>query len=236
MAYKKESITKLIVKANGLKREFMAVITDLHVCISKGNRKIGKVMNVSMMPILTCHNCKECKHLCYDIKACLQYSNTVLPARMRNTVLAMHDRDRYFSEINDACTRRRKNKYFRWHVAGDILDMDYFERMLDICCNHPDFVFWTYTKYYDIVNEYCDMHGRDAIPANFSIMFSEWDGMPMNNPYNFPVFSCKLKGGNKNRTEAEFKKMYKCCGNCDICKRDGGHGCIKGENTYCDEH
>lgn len=236
MAYRNESIEKLIVKANGLKRELLAIKASLHVCISKGNRKIGKVMNVSMMPILTCHNCKECKHLCYDIKACLQYANTVLPARMRNTVLAMYDRDRYFDEIDKACSRRRLNKYFRWHVAGDVLDMDYFKRMLDICRKHKDFQFWTYTKYYTIVNLYCDQYGRDAIPENFSIMFSEWDGMPMDNPYNFPVFSCKLKDGNKNRTEAEFKQMYKCPGNCDICKTGKGHGCIKGENTYCDEH
>lgn len=236
MAYKHETLENLIIRANGLKREFISIKADLHVCISKKNTKIGKVMNVSMMPILTCHNCKECKKLCYDVKACLQYSNTVLPARMRNTVLAMYDRDRYFAEIDEACTRRRKNKYFRWHVAGDILDMDYFQRMIAICKAHPDFVFWTYTKYYSVVNEYCSKYGYDAIPANFSIMFSEWDGMAMDNPYSFPVFSCKLKDGNKNRTEAEFSKMYKCPGNCDICKTGKTHGCIKGEDTYCDEH
>ena len=114
--------------------------------------------------------------------------------------------------------------------------MDYFERMLQICRNHKDFKFWTYTKYYTIVNLYCDKYGRDAIPENFSIMFSEWDGMFLDNPYNFPVFSCKLKNGNKNRTEQEFNNMYKCPGNCDVCKTGKGHGCIIGEDTYCDEH
>ena len=236
MAYKKSSINKVIQAAKKLEKQLVNVIDTLKVCISKGNRKIGKVMNVSLMPILTCHNCKECKKLCYDIKACLQYSNTVLPARVKNTVLAKYDRDRFFDEIDKACSRRRLHKYFRWHVAGDILDMDYFERMLDICRNHPDFKFWTYTKYYTIVNMYCDKYGKNAIPENFSIMFSEWDGMPLDNPYNFPVFSCKLKDGNKNRTESEFNSMYKCPGNCDICKTGNGHGCIIGEDTYCDEH
>lgn len=236
MSYKKESIEKLLIKASGLKREFMAVKTSLHVCISKNNRKIGKVMNVSLMPVMTCHNCSECKFLCYDIKACLQYNNTVLPARIRNTVLAQYDRDRFFDEIDKACSRRRLHKYFRWHVAGDMLDMDYFKRVLDICRKHPDFVFWTYTKYYSLVNEYCREYGRESIPTNFSIMFSEWDGMPMDNPYGFPIFSCKLKDGNKNRSEESFRTMYKCPGNCDVCKRGAGHGCLKGENTYCDEH
>ena len=236
MAYSNESLKKVIENANRIKAELLKDFDILVPCVSKGNRKIGKVMNVSLMPIMTCHNCKECKRLCYDVKACLQYSNTVLPARMRNTILATEKRDFFFDEIDKACSRRRKNKFFRFHVAGDILDMDYFERMLDICRKHEDFIFWTYTKYYQIVNEYCDKNGKGAIPKNFSIMFSEWDGMPMDNPYEFPVFSCKLKNGNKNRTEESFKRMYKCPGNCDLCKKGNGHGCIKGEDTYCDEH
>ena len=177
MAYKKESLDKAIANAKRLEQEMLKDFDILNPCISKGNRKIGKVMNVSLMPIITCHNCKECKHLCYDVKACLQYSNTVLPARMRNTVLAKYDRDRFFADIDKACSRRRKNKFFRFHVAGDILDMDYFVRMLTICRNHTDFIFWTYTKYYELVNEYCDKYGKESIPKNFSIMFSEWDGM-----------------------------------------------------------
>lgn len=226
----------MVTLAKETEKKIVSLKKAPKICISKGNRKIGKVMNVSLMPVVTCHNCKECKKLCYDIKACLQYPNTVIDARMRNTVLAIHFRDEYFSLIDKACSRRRLNKYFRWHVAGDMLDMDYFERVLTVCRNHPDFKFWTYTKYYDLINEYCDRYGKESIPENFSIMFSEWDGMPMNNPYNFPVFSCKLKDGNKNKTEEEFQKMFKCPGNCDICKQGNGHGCIGKENTYCLEH
>ena len=64
---------------------------------------------------------------------------------------------------------------------------------------------------------------------------SEWDGMPMDNPYNMPIFSCKLKNGNKNRSAESFAKMHKCPGNCDICKASG-HGCVVGESSYADEH
>ena len=236
MAYTNTTLKKFVSNAKKLMAEMMASLAILHVCISKGNRKIGKVMNVSTLPIITCHNCKECKHLCYDIKACLQYPHNVLPARVRNTLLAMYDRKRFFDEIDKAISRRRTHKFFRWHVAGDILDPDYFERMVTIAKNHHDFIFWTYTKNYSIVNQFCNQYGKQAIPKNFSIMFSEWDGMPMDNPYNFPVFACRLKDGNKNRSDESFKSMYKCPGNCDICKNGNGHGCIKGENTYCDEH
>ena len=205
------------------------------ICISNGNRKIGRVMNVSLAPIVTCHNCKECMFYCYDIKACVQYSNTVIDARARNTALLFTARDEYFRRIDEKMSRRRTNKYFRWHVSGDIVDFDYFTRMVEIAVNHPDFIIWTYTKHYAIVNAYCDKYGRDAIPSNFSIMFSEWDGVPVINPYSFPVFSCKMKDGNKNHTPDYFDSLYKCPGNCDVCKLNG-RGCVNSESTYCDEH
>lgn len=235
MAYKLESIQKMLRIAKEIEKKYTDV-AKVKICISSGNKKIGRVLNVSLMPVATCPNCKECKFLCYDVKACLQYPDTVIDARIRNTVLAKKNRDEFFRLIDEKMSRRRKNKYFRWHVAGDILDLDYFIRMVENARNHPDFKIWTYTKNYRVVNEYCKKYGKESIPENFKIMFSEWDGMELINPFNFPVFTCKLKGGNKNRTEKSFKKMYKCPGNCDICKNGNGHGCIVGQDTYCDEH
>ena len=86
---------------------------------------------------------------------------------------------------------------------------------------------------YSIVNEYIRDNG--PLPSNFHVMFSEWDGLKMDNPYNMPVFTCKLKAGNKDRSAESFESMYKCPGNCDICKASG-RGCIAGENTFADEH
>ena len=232
--YTNESIKKMI----RLMKETKAIldkknIDDVKMCISKGNRKIGRVMNVSLPPVMACSNCSECKHYCYDIKACLQHPNTVIDARMRNYVVMLKNRKRYFEEIDKAMSRRRTNKFFRWHVAGDIIDADYFDNMVQIARRHPDFVCWTYTKVYHIVNEWIAANG--PLPENLHIMFSEWDGMPMDNPYNIPIFTCKLKAGNKNRSEESFYSMHKCPGNCDICKATG-RGCIAGENTYADEH
>lgn len=234
MAYTNDSIKKAVRLMTATKALLESSdISTIKMCISKGNRKIGRVMNVSLPPILSCHNCSECKHFCYDIKACLQYPNTVIDARVRNYVILLNDRNRYFDEIDKAIARRRVNKFFRWHVAGDIVDYDYFDRMIQIARNHSDFVFWTYTKVYGIVNEWIAKNG--SIPSNFHIMFSEWDGMAMDNPYNMPIFSCKLKNGNKNRTAESFAKMHRCPGNCDICKASG-HGCVVGESSYADEH
>ena len=232
--FKNETIKAMLKKANQKKADYMKKdVKKIKECISNGNTKIGKVMNVSLMPIMTCGNCKECKHFCYDIKACIQYPDTVIDARIRNTVLLLKDRNEFFRRIEKKISRRRKNKYFRWHVAGDIIDIDYFSRMVEIAWNHPDFVFWTYTKMYNIVNDYVSLFGIYSIPANLHIMFSKWDGLKMDNPYNFPVFACKMKNGNKD--EMSWATMYKCPGNCDICKK-ANRGCLAGENTFADEH
>lgn len=234
MAYKKGSIWKMLGHFDRLRASYADVPTELvPLCISNGNRKIGRVMNVSLPPVLACGNCRHCMRYCYDIKACLQYPHTVADARIRNWVILSRDRNEYFRRIEEKISRRRRNKYFRWHVSGDIVDRDYFERMVGIAYLHPDFVFWTYTKMYWIVNAFIADGGR--IPENLHIMFSEWDGVEMDNPYGMPEFTCKMKDGNRNHAPEYFDSLYKCPGNCDICK-ECGRGCLAGETTYADEH
>jgi len=215
--------------------DMLTRVNDLHVSISNGNRKIGRVMNVSTPAILACKNCSGCAHYCYDIKANFVYINTVLPARAKNLAILTADRERFFREIDEKMNRRKKNKFFRWHVSGDIIDFDYFSRMVENARNHPNFIIWTYTKNYAVVNAYVAENGKDSIPSNFHIMFSEWDGMELVNPYDFPIFTCKLKDGNKNHKPEFFNSLFKCPGNCDICK-EHGTGCIGGMDTYADEH
>lgn len=232
--YKLETIHRMLNTANEYKAKYEQVkISDLKPCVSNGNTKIGRVLNVSLMPVMTCGNCSHCMGYCYDVKACVRFADTVIGARMRNTVLLMRDRDRYFNYIIGKCSRRRKNKFFRWHVAGDIVDIDYLDRMCAIARMFPDFKFWTYTKMYDIVNEYVRTHGgyrAIAIPSNLSIMFSEWSGVEMPNPYGFPTFSCRLA--------SEHDKVmtgYHCTGNCDVCKAHNC-GCVVGQSSWIDEH
>lgn len=222
--YSLESLKKVVSALKNAKDKYMVMpIEAIKLCISNGNRKIGKAMNVSLPPILSCGNCKECKHFCYDIRACLQYKN-VIDARVRNYVILLRDRSLYFETIDKACTRRKANKMFRWHVSGDIIDLDYFCRMVEIAKNHPDFIFWTYTKMYHIVNEYCEKYGKESIPVNLSIMFSEWRGMEMVNPYGFGEFRALYEN------EEIPESTYYCPGNCDICKA-ARRGCIANEST-----
>jgi len=230
--FKTETIAKYIKAISEAINASKKNIDNLHVCISKGNQKIGKTMNVSLAPIRTCGgNCRVCKCICYDIKACMQYGN-VMNARARNTALQEIDRDRYFAEIDQAMKRRRANKFLRWHVGGDIVDYDYFCRMVENAKNNPDFIVWTYTKQYHIVNQYVKEHGgsiAEAIPSNISIMFSVWKGLHCDNPYGFSTFTCVLKG------EVWPHKTYHCTGNCQACI-DSGHGCPHQESSAVAEH
>ena len=211
-----------------IKRYNSVPVESVVPCISKGNKKIGHALNVSLPPIITCANCSGCKSFCYDIKAVLQYGN-VRSARARNYSVLVRDRKRYFDAIRSACAKRRKNKYFRWHVSGDILDIDYLDNMVKIAKDFPKFRFWTYTKAYNIVNEYVRLNGRESIPANLSIMFSEWRGMPMVNPYGFPEFRVLFDG------EAKPEGAPLCNGNCNVCIKNN-RCCVSGETTYCHLH
>jgi len=233
MAYKKETIIKCKKTLVELIKAYLAMLAAgiiLKVSISNGNRKIGRVLNVSIAPLVTCGNCKECCNYCYDIKACLQYEN-VRKARAKNTAILQFDRNGYFAQIENKIAHRKSNFYFRWHVSGEIPDIDYLNRMIEIARRYPHFTFWTYTKMYGIVNNWCYQHGRENIPSNLHIMFSEWRGMPMNNPYNFPVFTVRFT----SQGEKLLPNMWVCPGNCDICKRMQ-RGCIVGENTQANDH
>lgn len=230
--YRPETIAKYMMLINQAIIKAVAILSTLHVCIVRGNRKLGRILNVSLAPLLTCGGaCRVCKMICYDIKACL-FRPTVLWARARNTALALYDRDRYFAEIEHALSPRRKIKAFRWHVGGDIPDYDYFCHMVDVARRFPDWRFWTYTKQYEIVNRYIAEHGGsigEALPENLSIMFSVWADLECINPYGFATFECVLDGH-------EWPDgITECPGNCEICL-DGGTGCPWRKSSAVHEH
>lgn len=225
--YSHETIINYLHKMGTKTREYLENPVDLAICVTYGNRKIGRVLNVSIPPKFTCrHNCDQCLLDCYDIKANIQYGN-VLNARARNYAILLKDREKYFNMIEQKLSPRRKRKYFRWHVGGDIIDLDYFVHMCDIAKRHSDWVFWTYTKQYDIVNAYIAKYG--AIPSNLSVMFSVWDGVPCVNPYGLQTFSV-YEHGDKVPTDA-----WQCTGNCEICIECKA-GCPYGQSAWTYKH
>lgn len=151
------------------------------VHIEQGNKKTH-IPSVSAMPYITCPAVCEgtCDGKCYAGKLCAIYKN-VLNAYARNTALYFAKPDYYFDAIKKAAYNVR---FFRYHVAGDIINADYFDRMVQLAKELPNTTFLCFTKRYAIVNAWINANG--AIPSNLKVLFSGWSNLKPSNPYNLP--------------------------------------------------
>lgn len=175
------------------------------VSISKGNAKLGAIPSVSLPAITTCNPTAPCFKLCYAAKI----------SRLRKTVKTAYDRNLEVLTTNPALywssvyTAAATVKYFRYHVSGDIPNIEYFARMVQLANALPDTHFLAFTKQYHIVNQYINNGG--AIPENLKIIFSNWGDWKCANPYGLPVCEIILKG---NEPAPDWKI---CGGNCTEC-------------------
>ena len=227
--YSKETIQKYLDDMNATIAWYARFpVESLEVCLSDGNTKVP-CKNVSLPPIISCHNCSECKKECYDIKACIQYQN-VMKARARNYSILKRNFDLYWTQIRTKISRMRK-KYFRFHVGGDMVSKEYLTEMVKTARMFPTVRFWTYTKFHSVVNDYVRENGGKgkAIPANLSIMFSDWTGMTMDNPYGFGTFIVVDKG------QTPPAGVWHCTGDCGICIR-ANRGCVVNETAWVWKH
>ena len=125
-----------------------------------------------------------------------------------NLDLATSNPDQYFSDIHDHINKKRKApKFFRWHVAGDILNDSYLAGMVKIASDNPKTTFLAFTKQYDIINNF-----QGNIPDNLTIIFSAWPGLEMNNPNKYPV--AWFQDGTETRLP---NNTLECPGNCETC-------------------
>lgn len=178
------------------------------VSISKGNRKLGSIMNVSTTPGKCCVQGIPCASGgCYALKAVRLYPGT-RAAWGRNEELAKQDPDSYFTQIA-AEVAKTKPRLFRWHVAGDILDGDYLSAMCRIAAANPGTHFLAFTKAFEIVNRYED---HKTIAANLVIVFSAWPGMTFLNPHGHRV--AWMQDGSETRVPDD---AIECPGNCESC-------------------
>ena len=177
------------------------------ITISKGNRKMGEIKSVSLPPIVTCvENCK-CAKKCYAAKMCRLYKN-VKESYNRNLEIFQNNPVEYWNQVDDAlCTSR----FFRFHVSGDIPSYEYLVQMVETVRNNPHCDVLVFTKRYGFINK--AIENGVEIPSNLHILFSAWDGMTMENPYNMPVAQVIFRG-----KEAE-PSWNICTGNCLECAK-----------------
>ena len=178
------------------------------ISLSRGNRKLGSVMNISTTPGRCCPKGVPCaSDGCYANKAIRMYPGTRAAWR-RNELIARREPESYFSQIAAQVTKA-KPRLFRFHVAGDILNRDYLRGMCRIAAANPHTHFLAFSKAFKIVNEYED---REAIPENLVIVFSAWPGMRFLNPHGHRV--AWMQDGTEIRVPAD---AIECPGNCESC-------------------
>ena len=199
------------------------------VKISVGNSKMGKVASVSLPPIKTCGNCKECAKRCYAKQAYIQYPK-VTEAYDSNLKFVEENMNLYFRQI-DGYIKYKNIKLFRWHVSGDIINKEYFCKMIRVAENNRQSKFIVFTKMYELVNSYFAKDSRLVrIPENLKIIFSAWPNVSRDNPFEFPVAYLKDQAGKAWIP----KEAQECKGNCEKCLM-----CFNlkhGESVYFHEH
>ena len=175
------------------------------VSISKGNSKMGAIPSVSLPACVTCNPSAPCFKLCYAAKITRLYK-TVKTAYENNLNILNNNAALYWDQVKQAAQMAR---YFRYHVSGDIPNIEYFNNMVRIANELPNTNFLAFTKQYEIVNEFLNNGG--AIPENLKVIFSNWGAWKCENPHNLPECEVILKG-------SEPAPDWKICGgNCTEC-------------------
>ena len=196
------------------------------ISISPGNTKLGAIPSVSLPACVTCNPLAPCFKKCYALRFSNRYKQSKA-AFTRNLEILTNDSAAYWLQVKAAAMVTR---FFRYHVSGDIPNIQYLYNMITLAEELPGTTFLAFTKQYNIVNEYLSSGGK--IPANLKIIFSNWGTWKTENPYNLPVCEVIFKG-------SEPALNWKICGgNCTECACRGV-GCWElknGETIAIYEH
>jgi hypothetical protein len=205
---------------------------NVKIHISAGNMKLGAIMNISLPPVVTCHNCSSCKNYCYAVRSYNRLPDTAA-AWNENYMLFLTDPVHYFNEISKAVKTQR---FFRWHVSGDIVNGLYLAGMIRVAEENPKCEFLAFTKAYQIVN--ATIAAGAVIPSNLHLLFSAAPGVEMPNPYKIPECHINFADPAQNTYCGGAEYEYHCTGNCTECAINGC-GCFflkAGDVTIIDQH
>ena len=197
------------------------------VSISSANKKMGKISSVSLPSVVTCRKC-ACQQKCYARKL-ERLRPAVAAAYKRNLDVLQSDPDTYWREVEAAIMLSR---FFRFHVSGDIPDITYLIRMVDVAQRNQHCQILCFTKKYELVNDY--LSGGAVLPSNLPMILSAWTGLEMQNPFLLPEAHVRYRDG--STTARDDAKL--CGGNCTecACTDDGCWTLQRGEQVIFNEH
>lgn len=170
--------------------------------ISDKNSKLGKIPNISLIPVKDCPNSERCKKDCYAKKAWKQYPN-VRKAWKHNSQESRKNPDQFFADIRAFLTKKNP-EFFRIHVAGDFYSLEYFNQWIELIKEFPGVKFLAFTKAFENIHS--------DLPGNFSLILSRWPGdtAPME-----PIGPMAwVQDGTETRIP---ENAIQCPGKCDTC-------------------
>ena len=200
--------------------EFLASKSG-EISISNHNSKTGSCCNNLAFPTCTCREDAPCKASgCYCMKGRQAMCN-VVAAYMRNLMIYNNDHDDFWEQVRFKI-KHNPLPLFRFFDAGDVPDYEFFCGMVELAKEFPKIRFMSFTKKYDIVNEWLATNGD--LPNNLNIIFSAWHiGWKVNNPFDMPVAYVDFKYQTLN---PQFPKGITGCPNqsdktitCSMCQK-----------------
>lgn len=176
--------------------------------LSKGNSKLGNIANIN----ISTEVCRVLKMPCYTTGCYARKGNylykNVVGRLEENLQQWVDDPTEFFNQLTLQLSKLSKGDRVRWHASGEIVNSKYFNMMLEVALHMPDLKFLCYTKRYSIINNY--LNTGATIPDNLTIVFSAWDGLPMDNSYSLPIAVVIPK-------DSIYSLGYKCTGSCATC-------------------
>lgn len=168
-------------KAYNMKKEFRAMFNK------SGNIKLGNSWSFSTAmgnePVTTDYNgkhyecigtcgkyCTGCKDACY-VKKSYRYSSVKF-AHIRNTLAMINDMLAAFQDLNTQIVNAKtKPDMIRINQSGEMINKAYFLYWCELAAKHPEILYWTYTKAFDIV---VPILLAGMVPDNLTVLFSIW--------------------------------------------------------------
>lgn len=202
--------------------EFVQGGDALKLSVSNSNIKMGAVASISLPAVITCRPGAACASKCYALRMEMRRAN-VAKAYARNLALWVTDPASYERQAISAAYMQR---FFRWHVSGDIISRDYLAMMIRVAetCTRTEFL--VFTKKYELINAY--INEGNTLPENLHVIFSAWPGEALPNPHRLPVAAMVPKGSDP---EPDWQQ---CGGNCTNCACRGcGCWALKAGQTIC---
>lgn len=189
--------------------------TEYTVCISKGNGKMGDISSVSLPRLITCPEGVPCRNKCY--MRTLAGRPNVKRTYAQNWKCYKEFPARYWFCITKHASQQA---YFRWHVCGDIPDMEYLNGMIEVAKNTETCKHLCFTKNYSVVNAWLDYYKE--FPYNMIVVFSRWDGYCCDNRYNLP--EAWVDFADAKLPNYVLERGRRCRHSCNCCNY-AGDGC-----------